>query len=510
MIRDMQASERHSPSISSALDWLAAEPADDPVEDLAALRSHYGKVRDPAVPQEDFQACLMQMDGRALDICERFRARLLDAPLPLSAELRLPVEGLIDALLDIASGFERILDDVRSRWIKTQRSGLQELAVRASRLSGEAHLFACLIGAAPPAGFWLRVYALLGAAERFAAGGSGEAGGRSALDECSSLFALAALQPESLTGRELVWVRDYLDTAAAEGRISRARFAPECALYWMDANEDGPPVAVSRRQVPDATGLFFFNTADLAQQAAQRMEWLELRIAQAEVVGLERDVELLEPDTSGLPAGLTPVEALSLLRRMHERWSAPPHREAPRRQHEYTVQVCAGLRAIWELFRRGERGARIAEWMVYNESPGGYAIMSVSGVSGVLSAGMVLALRPDAGKPWSLCIVRWIRSDNTEQVELGLQVIAQGGSAASVGFRGADVKTMAPALVLPPLAGVRHNPAILVKTGSYSSRRFVLVDDAEKLYVAQGRVLSLDMQTANIELFQYEIDPYPI
>ncbi|HNQ76324.1 MAG TPA: hypothetical protein PKM39_06775 [Pseudothauera hydrothermalis] len=163
------------------------------------------------------------------------------------------------------------------------------------------------------------------------------------------------------------------------------------------------------------------------------------------------------------------------------------------------------------MFRRGEAGARIDEWMVCNESPGGYAIMSVAGVSGALSAGMVLALRSDAGKPWTLCIVRWLRSDQPDQVELGLQVVAHGGSAATIAFRGSELNTIQPALILPPLAGVRHHPAVLVKTGSYVSRRFMLVRDLEKrLYVAQGRVISLDMQTANIELLQYEVDPYPI
>jgi hypothetical protein len=30
------------------------------------------------------------------------------------------------------------------------------------------------------------------------------------------------------------------------------------------------------------------------------------------------------------------------------------------------------------------------------------------------------------------------------------------------------------------------------------------------VYVAQARALGLDMQTPGVELFQYEIDPYPI
>ena len=66
------------------------------------------------------------------------------------------------------------------------------------------------------------------------------------------------------------------------------------------------------------------------------------------------------------------------------------------------------------------------------------------------------------------------------------------------------------ALILPPLPALRRNQAILAPAGTYASRRFVLVHEGEHLYVAQARVLSLDMQTANVELFQYEIDPYPI
>jgi hypothetical protein len=514
MTYTMQASEPHSAPVASALAWLAAEPDDDPVADLAALRGHFGRVRDPAVPAAEFLRCLEQFDVRVLDICERFRARLLEAPLPLTVELRLPAEGLIDALLDLAAGFQRVLDDVRNRRMGAQRTDAHTLVLRALRLSAEAYLLACMLSAPAPAGFWLRTYALLATAERFEAAGAGDEAGKSRPSLAAvaeAILAVAALQPESLTGRELVWVRDYLDGVEVESQIGRSRPDNASSLYWMDVDADVPPTALSRREAPASGELFFFDSGALARDVARRLEWLELRVAQAEVVGLERNVGLLDDEGAALPAGLTPVEALSLLRRMHERWSVPPHRAAPRRQHEYTVQVCAGLRSIWEMFRRGEAQARIAEWMVYNESPGGYAIMSVSGVSGMLSAGMVLALRPDAGKPWTLCIVRWLRSDNPEQVELGLQVIAHGGGAATIAFRGGEMKTILPALVLPPLSGVRHNPAILVRTGSYASRRFVLVRDAEqRLYVAQGRVISLDMQTANIELLQYEIDPYPI
>jgi hypothetical protein len=68
---------------------------------------------------------------------------------------------------------------------------------------------------------------------------------------------------------------------------------------------------------------------------------------------------------------------------------------------------------------------------------------------------------------------------------------------------------MRPALVMPPIAALGRQQSILAPAGTYSARRFMLVSDIHRLYIAQGRLLSLDMQTPAVELFQYEIDPYP-
>jgi cyclic-di-GMP-binding protein len=63
---------------------------------------------------------------------------------------------------------------------------------------------------------------------------------------------------------------------------------------------------------------------------------------------------------------------------------------------------------------------------------------------------------------------------------------------------------------LAAMEPVRRHPAMLAPAGTYASRRFVFVRETDHVYVAQARALGLDMQTASVELFQYEIDPYPI
>lgn len=507
----MAESLRVSAPVEAILAWLAGEPDDDPAADLAALRQHLAQLGEPGVSATQLQRCLDQFDVRVRDLSNRFRPRLLTATLPLSRELFAATNDLIEALLDIAAGFQRLADDVRQRWVRTQILGSAALGAQAQQLVGEAFLNGALASSPAPFTLWQRAHALMLDAVRHEGGKEfGVATQTRTAFFYKRLLCLAVVQPESLTARELSWLFDYLEGAAARATLDQEPPVMEAAAYWIDAAQDGPPVALARRGPPAVDGLWYFSAAPLAARVSEQIEWLENRILEAEVVGLERDGELLAPDVSGLPEGLTPLEVLSLLRRLRERWSTPPLREQARRRHQYTVQVCAGLRAIWELGRRGESGGRIAEWMVLNESPGGYAIMCVSGLEGVLSAGMALALRRDAGQPWSICIVRWIRSDNPDQVELGLQVVAQTFTAVQIAFRGGDAHSTVPALILPPLAATRRNQALLAPAGSYVSRRFVLIQEAAHLYVAQCRVLGLDMQTANVELFQYEIDPYPI
>ncbi len=501
-----------SPQVDSVQTWLEAEPADDPVVDLAQWRVHFTVLADPGLSDAARQGWLEQFESRILDVCERFIPHLLTAALPLPRDLHVASVELVAALLDVSAAFQTAVDSLRDRWVLGSRSDVASLAGRALRLVNESYRVVCMSGAAVPAGLWRRAYALMMAAGLPDASteATPEALARGASFQFKRLVALAAVQPESLTARELAWVYDYLEIVAALGRLASEPVQPESSAFWMDTSGDGAPVAAVRRLPPLGDGLLHFSALAMARRAGEQIEWLETRITDAYTTGEERAGALLEPDVSGLPLGLTALEALSLLRRMRDRWSTPPARTNARRAHQYSVQVCAGLRDMWRMRRHGGEAVKLDEWMVCNESPGGFAIMSVEGIAGGLSAGMALALRRDASQPWSICIVRWIRAERPDQAEVGLQVIAHACTPVAIAFRGGEARATTPALVLPPMAGVRSNPAILVAAGTYSSRRFMLVHEGEHLYVAQARVLSLDMQTASVELFQYEIDAYPI
>lgn len=504
------ATESSSGPRPTILSWLQAEPEDDCFLDLAELRQHFGAWRD-ASDSGDEVGMLELFDARMLDIAGRFKPQLLTASLPVPRSLQVAAETLSECLLELArrcnamalragTGAEAVVQAV-------------QLRARALRLLAEAYLIACMRGSDAVQGLWGLANAVLERLERDLA----EADDDRLLHVAAPgvlnfkrLAAISALQPESLTAREQAWVFDYLELTAGASELSARPIHPEATAFWFELADDAAPTACVRRLAPAHRPVRYFSAFGISKRITEQIEWLERRISEAEVVGLERDVDLLDPDVSGLPLGLTPVEVLALLNRLRERWVTPPSREHTRRPHLYSVQVCLGLKNIWAVNRGQPVPDAIVEWMVCNESPGGYGILSVAANKAVLSAGMVLALRRDAKESWSICVVRWVRNHDEDQIELGLQLVGASCVPVSIAFRGSELRVTTPALMLPPQPGTRGNSAILAPAGTYTSRRFVLVREGGQLYIAQGRVLSLDMQTASVELFQYEVDPFPI
>jgi hypothetical protein len=477
------------------LRWLESEPADEVDDDLRALRAHLGVLlRRAGLAGDALRCCLEGSAARGLDISARIRAQLQEASLPLPRALHRASAGLAETLTVMARGLEGLQREAAPDTRLWERDRRLALA-----LCSEAFVVAAMSAANAPPGLW-------SLANRMAA----------ALEGDTSYFtmaAMAAASPESLTARQLAWVAEFL-AAGLPGLQLQAEGESLVGAWWMDLAADAAPVPVARRLAPESGEVRHFSLAPLARALGERIEHLETVIGTAENAGDMAEVELLDAGDESLLPGLTPIEQLALLRALRERWVSSPLRMQPRRPQHYAVQVCLGLRGLWELGRgRGEDG-RVLEWQVFNESPGGYAIMSIAeaeaGGSAAIVTGIVLGLRRQAGEPWVVCVVRWVRSEAPGRIELGLQVLAPSYHAVQVAFRGATLRGVAPALALPVMEPMRRQPAFLAPAGTYASRRFVFVREGSHLYVAQGRALGLDMQTASIELFRYEIDPYPI
>ncbi|MCB1886934.1 MAG: hypothetical protein KDH20_04980 [Rhodocyclaceae bacterium] len=461
------------------------EPALDPeVAEVVRLRARVARF---GIGESDM-GDLAGVGRRLTELALPLRARLVSTQLPLPRDCYTESREMVDAQSDCARQHLRIMQSLRSPYLYGFR-GNGEVLEEGLNLLVDSFETCCVSGILPPQGFWLSAHGLYLKAR--------EDGCDAGVRAYKRLLALSTIQPESFAAGELVQVFGLVSAFADAGDLVNGHGAlPGQGWFWVDVAQDAPPVAIVRRDPPPLDDLVYFSATSLARAVSDRLH----RPGDG---GVE-DGAVESPDV------VSTDEAL--MRRLRERWAMPPRRSQPRRRSEYQVQVCTGLDAIWDRLVRGERASSPPlEWVVQNESPSGFAIMRVAGTGGSLSAGMAIALRRTPDAPWSVCVVRWIRSEQPEQVELGLQLVAQAAIPVRVAFRnGPSSKKPAHALVLPPLEAVRRHQAVLAPAGTYAARRFMLVHEGERLYVAQGRLLSLDMQTEAIELFQFEVDPYPI
>lgn len=506
----MNPSDSALPATGSAADviaWLGGEPSVDPVADLPDMLHHLELLlRSDNVSALQLHRALELFTLRAADVREVLVPRLTERSLPLPSDLFNAASTLERITAGMANGYARVMADTGTAMV-TQSRKPEVLSVRALHLLTDALWLAGLKGSAPRPGLWQEAHRIFHMAT-IAAGSPklpAELPRGPVQGAYKAMLALAAAQPESLTARELEWTVRYLEQCAWRSDLSpKPKSGIETWDYWIDPAQDAGPIAMVRRSPPPVDGMIYFSAAELARGATGHLERLDKA---GDTVG-----EVIPgANLPELPVGLPADEIVKLLRTLRERWAMPPRREQVRRHNEYAVDVCTGLRSIWRMKHAGEESARVLSWRVVNESPGGYAIMSADADPDMLSPGMALALRRQVGAHWSVCVIRWVRSDSPSRVEIGLQTISTESTPVRVGFRGGDGPgEMMPGLVLPPVPGVRNHQAILAPSGAYRSRRFLLVHEGDRLYVAQGRLLSLDMQTAHVELFQFEYDPYPL
>jgi hypothetical protein len=484
---------------AAILDWLASPPSGGFSEEVSELSIHLGMLREPGISAAQYHRCIELFYGRALRIAVECRPRLTEIGLPMSRSLHNLSRQLVASLTTIAEGLLQATELVHNGSVRNQSNPIDTLAARGLRMLCEAYEIAGLTGGSPTPKLWGCAFDLF--ASSAADTPPGETEPRDSVQFAfKRLLAIACIQIERLSQSEINWISEYLDHIATLVQIDNTPpAATDASCFWIACKVDEAPCAFLRKAPPQEGPLLYISMAPLVKRTAEYLARLEAD---------------QHPQELNLPKLADGVQPTALLQRLRHQWTVPAKREQPRRKSQYSVQACAGIPAIWRTLRGSDSPdeSAIQEWQVDNESPSGFAIIHVAGKIAGLNAGMAVSLRTSPDEPWTICVVRWIRSSAPEQIELGLQVASTGATPVTIGFRGGRERSnrMVNALVLPALPALRHHPAVLAPLGTYSSRRFALVSDIERIYIAQGRLLSLDMQTATIELFQFEIDPYPI
>ncbi|MBA3032671.1 MAG: hypothetical protein KKF85_04895 [Gammaproteobacteria bacterium] len=475
-------------ALDNVLTWLAAEHSaanSDSFEKLGCALEILASLGLTAVQRFKILELFLL---RTSQLQAALTIELAAASLPLPTDLRQRADRLAEAFGLLARGFVSVvigLSRSAPLTVPHHPAHVAWLAMRSLHKQAQTSMLAC---SPLPADLWQNA---LNTLRLFQA----DQGNPRLTDEFNRMLALAVAQPESYTANELAFLIDYLQATPTKTFWLSPQDAPPHSAWWLDPSRDQPPHAVARRR-PSAheTNLFIFDCTPLAH------------MARAHLVELTSGTP---PVTLGLPPAATTEDFRNTLSCAADRWSGPSKRQQARRPGNYRVEICASAGALWH-YLGGDGKANMeaayplatSDWLVTNESGGGYALFHVAGPCAGLRSGTALGMRLLESNTWSVCLVRWVRSDNSAHLELGLELIAATAQAVRLAYHGTNASV--PALLLPAQPTLQRGETLLTLRGQFSPGTFTLLaEDVSGIHLCDCETGQLAMLTSSIEIFEF-------
>lgn len=333
------------------------------------------------------------------------------------------------------------------------------------------------------------------------------------------MLLLWLVDPYRFTPDELEKIQDLINSYGMAAQFQPLGVVTSPAGFFLVRMDvDAPPAFLGKRPLDVLpSSAILLDTIDMAKLLQKAATAVEKKLATAS-------------DQNKALAWLT------LLRRVTRQWSIASKRVFQRIRTHGPVQVTGGLRlTVFHLngaqplqqpvvldldlaadddtvviTSRGPdtvtgigRRNNPDDWIVINESPGGYALRLTSQQQGVYRIGDMVGVRALDSEEWMVGTIRWLQSvDDDEALEIGVQILAPTAQTAML--RPTITHSQAsfqPALMLPEVPTLKQSPMIAAPRGTYTPNRELLVytQEGEQLL----RAIRLHEQTIGYELFEY-------
>lgn len=479
--------------MEAASDWLDT-PVRSPLDELADATKHLAGIEGGAPPVDTHLP--ERLVVRGLAAVGQLIPELVGSTLPLSARIRSTALRMQNALETFAGTLERAL--------QCDTGGLpQEKAGHAGRLLQcfTQHLLISKLVAAPPSrGSWLSLHrANARLSEAAISARSAEDGSENLRATYLSALLLGCAQPVSFSSSEIGFITVFLQRFGATAHFLAEAKPSDPGAFWLDTTQDRPPDAAARKIPPVSENILHFSASPLASLIESQLAALGRGETPA-ALGL--------PEYAGTPAGR------ATLHRLANYWGRPAKRRFQRRRQNDRARLCIGeIEAI--TCANTVEPPNSSEWMIVNESADGYALMHLSGKPGSLAVGGLASLRSNhqgAGPEWQACVIRWALSQNSEHLELGLQILAPRAMRVELlQDAGEDLPVVCPALLLPALPPLQLLQRLVLPRGHdlNPTKRIVLVLAAETTAVREISIVRREEQTAYIDILLIQNEEGP-
>lgn len=471
--------------------WLASLPKDDALAAATQLLTMLKRLNRTRVRVTLRQETAELFLVHANSLLPALDAQLAAATVPLSTQTRSGAAVADELLAELANSHKLLLVEQGRRLFGLASSGRAQLpVVRAMQLIARRLALAYRMYATNPKGAWQELHELhhfalrRGLATRSL---PGEAETPSAIYRNALLFAFA--EPLKLMQGDIERVRLYVERFGDLARLAPyTQSKPNQGLFLIKPQRDVPGYALAKRHpvTPHPNDLML-ETLPLAEKLLGQLA----RLAAGETLA-----------QIGLPDLGNEAAFRDLMARLVKHWGSVPSRRFTRLRTHARVEISVGLRGIWDYLEHPDQHAQPrGEWLVTNESPRGFALLHLAGPVEPFGVGEAVGLRTRESEGCHVCMVRWVRSDNPDHVELGLEEIAPSARAVSLRkARGAD-REERPALLLPEVPALNQAPAILAPLVALDTTCELNLGDLQsRLRVKATRLLE---RTVSVQLVQF-------
>ncbi|MFL6651383.1 MAG: hypothetical protein ACJ8J7_08860 [Sulfurifustaceae bacterium] len=513
--------------------WLAALPMADSAEAArevyqALFRVNRIDIKAPArLELLSLYAPAVAAIGTAL------QPQLSHSVPPLTPQKREPAELLRRLHIEMAHGYRRCWHDLRQTRVLLRRKRRSALCIERGLFHlGEVLFLSYLLYLPYPIGVWREIHELYRLAESMGiaeaaieATDAGEAGAVSITARYVQTLLLGVTNPYQFPHNAVQPMRALLRQWGPQAHLSTPTPIKEATgCFYVDLSSDAPPIPLAKKSAELAEHARILHAADLlatVQRLAARAD------AGASVERLELGVDCL--DNVGT----------DLLRRLTRALGDVGRRRYARRQHSSDVLVCIGLDAL-HYFANGRRpfaayvdacrflqatsrrvdhadvssagsvpddhararsARRIGRWRLRDVAPQGMSLAR-HGDAVPVRVGDLIGIQQigDVGR-WRPAVIRWIKSPETNSLEIGVELLA--AAIVPVAVRSKDASAR-PALRLPDVEALHHPAALVLESASAQvGDEFELMEEtADTRRVKLVRLLE---RTAAFEQFVYEL-----
>lgn len=456
----------------------------------------------------------------ALELQKQF----IGLPLPLPERAKRMAEQALQFQRELAYGYKQIV--LAHRDGPTSTSDQATALQRAIRHLTEV-LAASYLSYSPfPAGTWKEIHGLYAHAENLRLAPvevddplSAMAAKGSVAHAYKHALLLDLCDPYHLPSRMVAHIDHYLESHASLAELAPASGHVESVCQFLvDIHSDRAGVANTGQPVELNDHLRLLNTVELARTLHVQLTTLQTGVS---------------PSVLGLPAELL-ANGEEMLRRLVHVWGVNPKRVFRRNARPNVgIDVVIGTDAInyWlnggrrflpssafvgphsqrtcvGAFGQKQREEENAEhaysaWQVQDESAGGMSLLKTGLVRKRVRVGDLLATRFGEDQPWSISVVRWVRSPHPSRVEIGTQRVAPGAQPVLIRTVSSDKKEsdFRAALLLPEIPMLKQPQTLVTPRNVFKPNRVLHLDDGCRL----GRIVAKQLieLTAGFERFHY-------